>query len=279
MVRFCGDTLLGGPEVEEEDSHGNEESPRHAVATIVMKGDDLAQYVHEYYSKVYYEDCYAQVISPINGQNKWPKTDFVEVLPPIYKRGPGRPKKLRRREPDEDRMENGKWQRGYTTNRCKKCLHYGHNQRTCINPAVVVPTQTSQTSATPAVVFHEQAPTTQKSMRSNLAVVLQQPTIQASQSSQSAVAPKKRGRPVGSGKKQSKGVPMPKKTKKIVELGSSSMTVNTSQPASAQAKTTANDVDMMLNGLKALPPNQLDEIIRPLNKGKRDDVEDIVAKE
>jgi hypothetical protein len=22
MVRFCGDTLLGGPEIEEEDSHG-----------------------------------------------------------------------------------------------------------------------------------------------------------------------------------------------------------------------------------------------------------------
>lgn len=57
------------------------------------------------------------------------------------------------------------------------------------------------------------------------------------------------------------------------------MTVNTSQPASAQAKTTANDVDMMLNGLKALPPNQLDEIIRQLNKGKGDDVEDTVAKE
>lgn len=43
---------------------------RHAVAAIVMKGDDPAQYVHRYYSKVYYEDCYAQVISPINGQNK-----------------------------------------------------------------------------------------------------------------------------------------------------------------------------------------------------------------
>jgi hypothetical protein len=72
---------------------------------------------------------------------------------------------------------------------------------------------------------------------------------------------------------------MQKKTKKIVELGSSSRTVNTSQPTSAQAKTTANDVDMMLNGLKALPPNQLDEIIRQLNKGKGDDVEDTVAKE
>lgn len=50
-------------------------------------------------------------------------------------------------------------------------------------------------------------------MRSNLAVVLQQPATQASQSSQSAVAPKKRGRPVGSGKKQSKGEPMQKKKK------------------------------------------------------------------
>ncbi|KAI5386018.1 hypothetical protein KIW84_072551 [Lathyrus oleraceus] len=32
----------------------------------------------------------------------WPEVDMEEMLPPPYKRGPGRPKKLRRREPDED---------------------------------------------------------------------------------------------------------------------------------------------------------------------------------
>jgi len=59
---------------------------------------------------------------PINGQNKWPKTNYPKNLPPQFKRGPGRPKKLRRREPDEEGMENGKWSRAHTTTRCKRCL-------------------------------------------------------------------------------------------------------------------------------------------------------------
>lgn len=134
---------------------------RHAVAAINMKGDDPTTYVHDYYTKVYYQDCYDQVISPINGQNKWPKTNYPEILPPQFKRGPGRPKKLRRREPDEERMENGKWSRAHTTTRCKRCLKVGHNKRTCKAPVAapiaaptvddhagsineVLPTQSSQ---------------------------------------------------------------------------------------------------------------------------------------
>lgn len=112
---------------------------RHAVAAICMKGDDPAMYVSRYYNRVCYEACYDQIISPINGQNKWPKTDLPEVLPPQYKRGPGRPKKLRRREPDEDTSKKGKWSRTNTSNRCKRCLQYGHNTRTCKNPPVHIP--------------------------------------------------------------------------------------------------------------------------------------------
>ena len=96
-----------------------------------MKGDDPITYENRCYTKVCYQDCYDQIISPINGQNKWPKTNFPEVLPPQFKRGPGRPKKLRRREPDEERMENGKWSRAHTTTKCKRCLKVGHNNRTC----------------------------------------------------------------------------------------------------------------------------------------------------
>lgn len=119
---------------------------RHAVAAITMKGDDPSLYVHRYYTKVCYQDCYNQIISPINGQNKWPKTDYPEVLPPQFKRGPGRPKKLRRREPDEDRMENGKWSRSHTSSRCKKCLKYGHNKRTCKEGTSVVPVVAASTN-------------------------------------------------------------------------------------------------------------------------------------
>ncbi|KAK2428337.1 hypothetical protein QL285_026863 [Trifolium repens] len=60
----------------------------------------------------------------------WPKTDFPDILPPAYKRGSGRPKKLRRRQPDETTSQN-RWNRNNTTNQCTVCQDYGHNARGC----------------------------------------------------------------------------------------------------------------------------------------------------
>ncbi|XP_027922943.1 uncharacterized protein LOC114180850 [Vigna unguiculata] len=74
---------------------------RHAVAAIHYKIENPEDYVHPYYKKNAYLACYGPEITPINGQQMWPKSDFQELLPPIYKTPPGRPKKLRRREADE----------------------------------------------------------------------------------------------------------------------------------------------------------------------------------
>jgi len=103
---------------------------RHVIAAIRLKEDDPENYVHRYYRIEKYRECYSQGITPINGQNMWPKTNYPDILPPAYKRGPGRPKKLRRREPDETTSTN-RWSRTRTTNRCNVCLEYGHNARTC----------------------------------------------------------------------------------------------------------------------------------------------------
>jgi hypothetical protein len=128
---------------------------RHAVTAITMKGENPINYVHTYYSKMCYKDCYDHIISPINGENRWPKTEFLHILPPQFKRGLGRPKKLRRRDMDEARRENGNWSRSNTTNHCTRCTQPGHNKRSCKNPAVkevVGPsTQPSQTVAEVAV--------------------------------------------------------------------------------------------------------------------------------
>ena len=148
---------------------------RHAVAVIHKKVDDPVNYVHRYYHKDTYKKFYEEGITPINGKNKWPKTNDPVILPPVYKRGPGRPKKLRRREPDE--ANQPRWRRTNTTHRCKRCLEYGHNARTC-----KLPDPKKQTTDTEATV------------NISLSIVLldannvQLPT----QSSQTATATKKR---------------------------------------------------------------------------------------
>ena len=76
--------------------------------------------------------CYGYNVSPINGQDMWPKIDREEMLPPSYKRGPERPKKLRRKEPDED-PNKGRIQTSYC------CPRYGihdHNSRSCTSQVV-----------------------------------------------------------------------------------------------------------------------------------------------
>lgn len=57
----------------------------------------------------------------------WPEVDMEDMLPLSYKRGPGRPKKLRRREPDED-PNKGRTQTSYCFTRCGICVH---NARSC----------------------------------------------------------------------------------------------------------------------------------------------------
>jgi hypothetical protein len=106
---------------------------------------------------------------------KRPKTNDPVILPPEYKRGPGRPKKLRRREPDE--ANQPRWRRTNTTHRCNRCLEYGHNARTC-----KLPDPKKQTTNTEATV------------NTSLAIVpLNADNVQLpTQSSQTATATKKR---------------------------------------------------------------------------------------
>ncbi|XP_057443991.1 actin-binding protein wsp1-like [Lotus japonicus] len=73
------------------------------------------------------------VISPINGEKMWPKICEDPILPPEFKRGPGRPKKLRRREPDEQPHPT-KLPRGGSGYTCGRCHQKGHNQRKCHLP-------------------------------------------------------------------------------------------------------------------------------------------------
>ncbi|CAK8567531.1 unnamed protein product [Lathyrus sativus] len=105
---------------------------RHVVAALGFRNQHPEDYVDDYYSKETYAACYNFNVSPINGQDMWPEVNVEEMLPPSYKRGPDRPKKLRRKEPDEDHKKV----RTQTSCCCTKCGVHGHNARSC---SVLVP--------------------------------------------------------------------------------------------------------------------------------------------
>ncbi|XP_058781151.1 uncharacterized protein LOC131655272 [Vicia villosa] len=163
---------------------------RHAVAAIYRKVDDPVSYVNKCYHKSTYEACYNEVITPLNGQNKWPKTTQPDMFPPLYKRGAGRPKKLRRREADE--VNQNKWQRTNTSHRCKVCFELGHNKRTCKKNKQIGPT-----SGVQANVQNEEVPP------NNVTTTEDVPT-QASQTAQANVAAKKEHKAKGKASKNAK---------------------------------------------------------------------------
>lgn len=59
-------------------------------------------FVDACYSREKYALCYAFSVSPINGQEMWHEVQSEELLPPMYKKGPGRSRKLRIRDCGED---------------------------------------------------------------------------------------------------------------------------------------------------------------------------------
>ena len=111
---------------------------RHAITAMSKTSKDPEDYVSEWYTREMYEKCYAHNTSAISGQDMWPEVECEELLPPAYKKAPGRPKKLRRREADEPPSSQSKYKRSRTTYRCTRCDQFGHNAKGCrsltVNP-------------------------------------------------------------------------------------------------------------------------------------------------
>ncbi|KAI5393748.1 hypothetical protein KIW84_060748 [Lathyrus oleraceus] len=103
---------------------------RHVVASIHRKVDDPIKYVHKCCHRTTYIASYNEVITLISGQNKWARTSDLEILPPSFKRGLGRPNKLYRREPDE--ASQARWKRTNIINRViQKGIPKKEAQRQC----------------------------------------------------------------------------------------------------------------------------------------------------
>ncbi|RYR39668.1 hypothetical protein Ahy_A09g045248 [Arachis hypogaea] len=119
----------------------------HACCAIFEKGDNPEDYCSNYYSKAAYLATYGQSISPISGENIWPKIQCNTIIPPIFRVKPGRPRMVRIREPDENTTQT-KYRRTETSVTCSNCGQYGHNRRLCPNPIVTAPEGTQGSDAT-----------------------------------------------------------------------------------------------------------------------------------
>ncbi|KAL0290074.1 UNVERIFIED_CONTAM: hypothetical protein Sangu_2589700 [Sesamum angustifolium] len=100
-----------------------------------------------------YLRCYEHAIQGVNGAELWPKCELLPPLPPKYEDKPGRPKKMRRRQPDEPpAASNTTRLKKYSKSlKCGKCGVVGHNARTCnkrSGQAEEMPIGTSQPPST-----------------------------------------------------------------------------------------------------------------------------------
>ncbi|XP_012835541.1 PREDICTED: uncharacterized protein LOC105956239 [Erythranthe guttata] len=101
----------------------------HAILGILYRRENIEDYVHNSLSKQQYLTTYSRHIHAITSSELWPEDTTVtpqNLLPPTYRRPPGRPKKNRRRAPNE-----GETAKRSSVVRCKRCNGLGHNIRTC----------------------------------------------------------------------------------------------------------------------------------------------------
>ncbi|KAK3204170.1 hypothetical protein Dsin_018216 [Dipteronia sinensis] len=68
---------------------------------IRWKWEHTHDFGHWYYSKEAFQIAYSGAINPIPDFSCWPASDGAPLKPPLRRALIGRPKKNRRREPDE----------------------------------------------------------------------------------------------------------------------------------------------------------------------------------
>lgn len=102
----------------------------HACACLRHEGVKPEQMVSKCYSVHTYLEAYGTNIRPLRDQAEWARTNGPEVQPPLYEKKIGRPKKSRRKNPEE--IEGGtRLSRAGVIIHCGYCKDPGHNRTGC----------------------------------------------------------------------------------------------------------------------------------------------------
>jgi hypothetical protein len=89
-----------------------------------IRGYNIEDYVHEYYSVVKFKKAYGKSVKPMTDRKQWPQVNpGFKLWPPILKRAAGRPRVRRYKSVAEEGS-------GKRTTRCKRCKQLGHMEKT-----------------------------------------------------------------------------------------------------------------------------------------------------
>ena len=80
----------------------------HGCSAIYYARRQLEEFVSSWYKKEKYLEAYENLIQPVQGMKFWEPSENKSILPPIFKRQPGIPKKKRHREGDENEFKLSK---------------------------------------------------------------------------------------------------------------------------------------------------------------------------
>lgn len=112
-----------------------------ACSVINFLNEKVESYVSDYYTVEKYKAAYAYGIPPLNGDKMWGVAQGYPIKPPHVKKMPGRPKKMRKKDPMEIDPKRPHKLRKICVMTCQKCLQQGHNIRSCKNNLVPKPTK------------------------------------------------------------------------------------------------------------------------------------------
>ncbi|KAL3725982.1 hypothetical protein ACJRO7_030946 [Eucalyptus globulus] len=125
----------------------------HAISCINFMKCNLNDFVADCFKKTVYEGCYQFALPTLNGKKMWPATSEEPLLPPPFRKLPGRPKKDRKRSNGEKKKDEKskrvrkprvtntdptKISKSGITMKCSNCHGTGHNKATCPQPSAPI---------------------------------------------------------------------------------------------------------------------------------------------
>ena len=143
----------------------------HAIACMHQRALNPMDFVDDCYKKAAFVKAYSPIVHPMPGPSMWKKSASNPPIPPQEKKLPGRPKKQRRKEPEELHNTNTgtkKLKKNYIVMTCRGCKVQKHNINGCPNVQTrTAPTSqpgqpTSQPTRTPTQQSHQTSQPTTK---------------------------------------------------------------------------------------------------------------------